>query len=66
MLFRSTFGSLRGFMDTVRATFDTTYTDPVALEMLQESSAAVHAHNPLVQIGDAAELKETRHERSLA
>jgi hopanoid biosynthesis associated radical SAM protein HpnH len=46
-----TFGSLRGFLGTVRATFSSTYRDDEALAMLKETTHPVHAHNPLVQIG---------------
>ena len=45
-----TFGSLRGFVGTVRATFSTTYKDDEALAMLNEAVHPVHAYNPLVQI----------------
>jgi hopanoid biosynthesis associated radical SAM protein HpnH len=48
-----TFGSLRGFLGTVRATFSTKYKDDEALAMLNETVHPVHAYNPLVQIGDA-------------
>jgi hopanoid biosynthesis associated radical SAM protein HpnH len=63
-----TFGSLRGFVDTVKATLFTDYKDAGALDLLNEPSRPVHAHNPLVNIaqGDSSEIKETRHERSLA
>lgn len=61
-----TFGSLRGFVDTVKATLFTTYKDQGALDLLNEPSRPVHAHNPLVNIEANGELKETRHERSLA
>ena len=44
-----TFGSLRGFLATVRATFSR-YKDPEALEMLKEPVRPVHSFNPLVQI----------------
>ena len=47
-----TFGSLRGFLATVRATFSTTYKDDEALAMLNEPAHPVHAYDPLVQIGD--------------
>jgi hopanoid biosynthesis associated radical SAM protein HpnH len=53
-----TFGSLSGFLATVRATFSTKYKDDEALEMLKEHVRPVHAYNPLVQIADA-ELKES-------
>jgi len=53
------FGSLRGFLATVRATF-AKYPDRGALELLREPVKPVHAHNPLVQIANgAAELEET-------
>jgi hopanoid biosynthesis associated radical SAM protein HpnH len=45
-----TFGSLRGFWATVRATFSTAYKDDEALAMLQETVRPAHAYNPLVQI----------------
>jgi hypothetical protein len=53
-----TFGSLKGFIGTVRATFSSQYKDHEALAMLQEDVRPVHTHNPLVQIesGDRAEL----------
>ena len=49
-----TFGSLRGFLGTVRATFSTKYKDDEALAMLNETVHPVHAYNPLVQIGDTS------------
>ena len=48
-----TFGSWRGFLGTVRATFSSAYKDDEALAMLKETTHPVHAYNPLVQIGDA-------------
>ncbi len=48
-----TFGSLRGFLATVRATFSTTYKDDEALAMLNEPVRPAHAYNPLVQIGSS-------------
>jgi hopanoid biosynthesis associated radical SAM protein HpnH len=48
-----TFGSWRGFMATVRATFSSKYQDGEAAAMLKEKIRPVHAYNPLVQIGDA-------------
>ncbi len=47
-----TFGSLKGFLGTVRATFSARYRDDEALAMLHEDTKPVHAHNPLVQIGE--------------
>ena len=47
-----TFGSLNGFLATIRATFSTTYKDDEALAMLKEAVHPVHAYNPLVQIGE--------------
>ena len=47
-----TFGSLRGFWATVRATFSAAYKDDEALAMLNEPAHPVHAYNPLVQIAD--------------
>jgi hopanoid biosynthesis associated radical SAM protein HpnH len=46
-----TFGSWKGFIGTVRATFSSKYRDPEAAEMLQQEFKPVHAVNPLVQIG---------------
>ncbi len=48
-----TFGSWRGFLATVKATFSSKYEDDEAAAMLQEHTRPVHAYNPLVQIGDA-------------
>ncbi len=48
-----TFGSLRGFLGTVRATFSSKYKDDEALAMLKETTRPVHEYNPLVQIGNA-------------
>jgi hopanoid biosynthesis associated radical SAM protein HpnH len=45
-----TFGSLRGFLSSVRATLFTGYKDAEALEALNEPVRPVHAYNPLVQI----------------
>jgi hypothetical protein len=45
-----TFGSLRGFAATVRATLSTAYRDEEALALLDEPARPVHAYNPLVQI----------------
>ncbi len=52
-----TFGSLRGFLGTVRATFSSKYKDDEALAMLKETTRPVHAYNPLVQIGDVETRK---------
>jgi hopanoid biosynthesis associated radical SAM protein HpnH len=54
-----TFGSLRGFWATVRATFSTTYKDDGALAMLHEPTHPVHAYNPLVQIADVEPERST-------
>ena len=48
-----TFGSLKGFLGTVRATFSSKYQDEEALAMLHEETKPVHAYNPLVQIGSS-------------
>ena len=48
-----TFGSWKGFVATVRATFSTQYKDEQAAAMLKEEVRPVHSYNPLVQIGDA-------------
>ncbi len=56
-----TFGSLNGFLATVRATFSSRYEDPEAEAMLKEHTRPVHSYNPLVQIGNNSEqLEETR------
>jgi len=44
-----TFGSLRGFVDTVKATFSL-YPDKDALSDLEREVRPVHSYNPLVQI----------------
>ena len=44
-----TFGSLRGFADTVKATFSL-YPDKDALSDLDRETRPVHSYNPLVQI----------------
>jgi hopanoid biosynthesis associated radical SAM protein HpnH len=46
-----TFGSLRGFADTVKATFSL-YPDKEALTDLDRETRPVHSYNPLVQIDD--------------
>jgi hopanoid biosynthesis associated radical SAM protein HpnH len=48
-----TFGSLRGFLQTIRATFSR-YDDESALKLLDEPVRPVHAFNPLVQIETGA------------
>ena len=45
-----TFGSLRGFVDTVKATFSL-YPDKDALADLEQPVRPVYSYNPLVQIG---------------
>jgi hypothetical protein len=52
-----TFGSFRGFVDTVKATLFNRYEDPGALRLLDEISSQ-HV-NPLVQI-ETQSLEETR------
>lgn len=57
----STFGSLSGFLHTVRATFSSVYEDEGARKLLDEPVQAVHAFNPLVQIKPTtAQLEETK------
>src|SRR5512137_1326866 len=57
----STFGSLSGFLNTVRATFSSVYEDEGALRLLDEPTRPVHSYNPLVQITqDSSHLEETR------
>jgi len=46
-----TFGSLRGFADTVKATFSL-YPDKDALSDLDRETRPMHSYNPLVQIND--------------
>lgn len=53
-----TFGSLRGLLDTAKATFFTAYKDQGALEMLNEPVRPVHSYNPLVQIKSNVEQPE--------
>jgi hypothetical protein len=53
-----TFGSLRGFVDTVKATLFSRYDDPGALRLLDEMTSPEHA-GPLVQI-EAQSLEETQ------
>jgi hopanoid biosynthesis associated radical SAM protein HpnH len=48
-----TFGSLSGFLATVKATLFTGYGDGEALELLNEPVKPVHTYNPLVHIGGA-------------
>jgi hopanoid biosynthesis associated radical SAM protein HpnH len=55
-----TFGSLRGFMDTVKATFSL-YPDKDAMADLDHPVRPVYSHNPLVQIdaSDESGLEES-------
>ena len=53
-----TFGSMRGFMDTVKATFSL-YPDKDALADLDHPVRPVYSYNPLVQI-DASDEDESR------
>jgi hopanoid biosynthesis associated radical SAM protein HpnH len=56
-----TFGSLSGFLGTVRATFSSKYKDPEAEAILKEHVRPAHSNNPLVQIGcNSEQLEETR------
>jgi len=48
-----TFGSLRGFLDTVKATFSL-YPDKIALDDLDREIRPVYSYNPLVQIANPA------------
>jgi hopanoid biosynthesis associated radical SAM protein HpnH len=54
-----TFGSLRGFWATVRATFSSSYKDEEALAMLNEPAHPLHAYDPLVQIEAAVSDRST-------
>src|SRR5258708_17471877 len=47
-----TFGSLRGFLATARATLFSRYRDEQARALLNEPVIPAHARNPLVQIGE--------------
>jgi hopanoid biosynthesis associated radical SAM protein HpnH len=53
-----TFGSLRGFMDTVKATFSL-YPDKDALADLDRPVRPVYSYNPLVQISAPTETPST-------
>jgi hypothetical protein len=53
-----TFGSLRGFVDTVKATLFNRYDDTSALRLLDEMSSPEHVA-PLIQI-ETHSLEETR------
>ena len=53
-----TFGSLRGFADTVKATFSL-YPDKNALADLDLEVRPVHSYNPLVQIQAHATARQT-------
>ncbi|MGA7567945.1 MAG: adenosyl-hopene transferase HpnH [Terriglobales bacterium] len=55
-----TFGSLRGFVDTVKATFSL-YPDKDALKDLDREVRPVHSYNPLVQI-DVADVAQQAEE----
>ena len=55
------FGSLRGFLAMVRASFFDSYPDEGASRLLDEPVRPVHSYNPLVQIAETAnDLEETR------
>ncbi len=54
-----TFSGLRGLIATARATFDSSYRDPSALELLNEPVHPVHNYNPLVQIQNTPAEQET-------
>ncbi len=56
-----TFGSWKGFVATVRATFSTQYKDDAAAAMLKEEVRPVHSYNPLVQIGSSSSQAEEMH-----
>ncbi len=53
-----TFGSLRGFVDTVKATFSL-YPDKDALSDLEREVRPVHSYNPLIQIESSATTRQT-------
>jgi hopanoid biosynthesis associated radical SAM protein HpnH len=54
-----TFGSLKGFWGTVRATFSSAYKDDAAAAMLKEEVRPVHSYNPLIQIAGESGKPET-------
>jgi hypothetical protein len=54
-----TFSGLRGLWATARATFDSSYRDHAALDLLNEPARPVHAYDPLVQIQNAPAAQET-------
>jgi hopanoid biosynthesis associated radical SAM protein HpnH len=54
-----TFSGLRGLIATARATLDSSYRDPSALDLLNEPVHPVHHYNPLVQIRNAPAEQET-------
>ena len=55
------FSSLKGLMETAKATLFTRNADEGALELLNEPVAPVHSYNPLVQIDNKSNrLEETR------
>src|SRR6202451_980736 len=58
-----TFGSLRGFTDTVKATFSL-YPDQDALQDLDREVRPVHSYNPLVQIDAHAATSQAQAEES--
>ncbi len=55
-----TFGSLSGFVATVRTTFSHRYEDPKALDLLREPVRPVHAYVPLEQIQNTPAPQEVR------
>jgi hopanoid biosynthesis associated radical SAM protein HpnH len=55
-----TFGSLRGFADTVKATFSL-YPDKDALRDLDREVRPVHSYNPLIQIEANSQQAEETH-----
>jgi hopanoid biosynthesis associated radical SAM protein HpnH len=54
------FGSVRGFLAMVRASFFNSYKDDDAQRMLNEPVTPVNSYNPLVQIQESSQLEETR------
>ena len=56
-----TFSSLKGLLETAKATIFTRNEDEGALQLLNEPVKPVHSYNPLVQIkGKSNNLEETR------
>jgi hopanoid biosynthesis associated radical SAM protein HpnH len=56
-----TFSGLRGLFATIKATLSGNYSDPDAMDLLNEPVKPVHSYNPLIQIEPGkSQLEETR------